>query len=250
MTNLLCEQAMIGAYADRQAVVSPQNVRRAAAEFDLEGAPFGVERPHVVSRETCATPGPDPAVWLREVPPPEIPVPADQIVEVAAPSIWEPAREPAFEVPGRIAAPVSVVPHNLNAGSSPMLNEKSPLLDRRTNPRPGIFGSCGGGCDAGPVAPIVAQPEMVQARDASGSRWRATASPEHEGMLRALLRMAEASRPQSIQFTGATSLTRLFAIGGNSCIAVPANGDLSESRCHQDRFHSPNGHRANSQLAD
>ena len=35
VTNLLCEQAMIGAYADRQAVVSPQNVRRAAAEFDL-----------------------------------------------------------------------------------------------------------------------------------------------------------------------------------------------------------------------
>jgi general secretion pathway protein A len=40
VVNLLCEQALIGAYADRSAMVSPGNVRRVAAEFDLVGEPF------------------------------------------------------------------------------------------------------------------------------------------------------------------------------------------------------------------
>jgi general secretion pathway protein A len=38
--NLLCEQALIGAYADRHTTVSPGNVRRVASEFDLVGAPI------------------------------------------------------------------------------------------------------------------------------------------------------------------------------------------------------------------
>ena len=40
LVNLLCEQSLIGAYADRNATVSPANVRRVAAEFDLAGEPF------------------------------------------------------------------------------------------------------------------------------------------------------------------------------------------------------------------
>ena len=40
VVNLLCEQALIGAYADRSTTVSPENVRRVAAEFDLVGEPF------------------------------------------------------------------------------------------------------------------------------------------------------------------------------------------------------------------
>jgi general secretion pathway protein A len=40
VVNLLCEQSLIGAYADRSATVSPGNVRRVAAEFDLVGEPF------------------------------------------------------------------------------------------------------------------------------------------------------------------------------------------------------------------
>jgi general secretion pathway protein A len=40
LVNLLCEQSLIGAYADRSATVSSANVRRVAAEFDLVGAPF------------------------------------------------------------------------------------------------------------------------------------------------------------------------------------------------------------------
>jgi general secretion pathway protein A len=39
VVNLLCEHALIGAYADRQTVVSPGNVRKVAAEFDLSGEP-------------------------------------------------------------------------------------------------------------------------------------------------------------------------------------------------------------------
>jgi general secretion pathway protein A len=40
LVNLLCEQSLIGAYADRSATVSSANVRRVAAEFDLAGEPF------------------------------------------------------------------------------------------------------------------------------------------------------------------------------------------------------------------
>ena len=40
LVNLLCEQSLIGAYADRSAIVSSANVRRVAAEFDLVGEPF------------------------------------------------------------------------------------------------------------------------------------------------------------------------------------------------------------------
>jgi general secretion pathway protein A len=40
VVNLLCEQALVGAYADRSTTVSSGNVRRVAAEFDLVGEPF------------------------------------------------------------------------------------------------------------------------------------------------------------------------------------------------------------------
>ncbi len=40
LVNLLCEQSLICAYADRSATVSSANVRRVAAEFDLAGEPF------------------------------------------------------------------------------------------------------------------------------------------------------------------------------------------------------------------
>jgi general secretion pathway protein A len=40
LVNLLCEQALIGAYAERSTTVSTANVRRVAAEFDLVGEPF------------------------------------------------------------------------------------------------------------------------------------------------------------------------------------------------------------------
>ena len=40
VVNLLCEQALIGAYADRSTKVSSANVRRVAAEFDLVGESF------------------------------------------------------------------------------------------------------------------------------------------------------------------------------------------------------------------
>jgi len=185
VTNLLCEQAMIGAYADRQAVVSPQNVRRAAAEFDLEGAPFGGERPHAVPRETCATPGPDPAVRLREVPP-EIPMPADQIVEVAAPPIWEPAREPASEVPGRIAEPVSVVPVTVQPEMVEvrMLKEEiaaASIVEPTEDPASEVPVVVVATPVA--VAPIMTQPEMVQAlamnQEVAGERQLVLSREEH-----------------------------------------------------------------------
>jgi type II secretory pathway predicted ATPase ExeA len=52
VVNLLCEHGLVGAYADHQTTVSSQNIRRAAAEFDLAGAPFLPDQPHVVLRES------------------------------------------------------------------------------------------------------------------------------------------------------------------------------------------------------
>ena len=40
IVNLLCEHALIGAYADRHKVVTPTNIRKVAAEFDFPGEPF------------------------------------------------------------------------------------------------------------------------------------------------------------------------------------------------------------------
>src|SRR5258708_10502088 len=40
VVSLLCEQGLIGAYSDPSTTVSPGNVRRVAAEFDLVGEPF------------------------------------------------------------------------------------------------------------------------------------------------------------------------------------------------------------------
>jgi len=59
IVNLLCEQALIGAYADRQTVVFPGYIRRVAAEFDLVGAVsmntldtlFAAQTPQVVSHD-------------------------------------------------------------------------------------------------------------------------------------------------------------------------------------------------------
>jgi len=44
VVNLLCEHALIGAYADRQTSVAPVHVRKVAAEFDLIGEPFGSDQ--------------------------------------------------------------------------------------------------------------------------------------------------------------------------------------------------------------
>ena len=51
VVNLLCEHGLVGAYADHRTTVCPQNIRRAAAEFDLVGAPFSPVQSHIVLRE-------------------------------------------------------------------------------------------------------------------------------------------------------------------------------------------------------
>ncbi len=62
--NLLCEQGLVGAYADRQATVSPENVRRVASEFDLAGTPISTSDfellfspPHEPARTSTERPG-------------------------------------------------------------------------------------------------------------------------------------------------------------------------------------------------
>ena len=106
IVNLLCEQALIGAYADRQTVVFPQNVRRAAAEFDLVGAPYPVQQP---LRGACGTTLPqvhqvEKVELVSSAAAPEAPV-AEQTVEIAAASIVEAPAEPVSEAPLLTAQP-------------------------------------------------------------------------------------------------------------------------------------------------
>jgi type II secretory pathway predicted ATPase ExeA len=80
VVNLLCEHGLVGAYADHQTTVCPQNIRRAAAEFDLVGAPFTPVESHLILREPAARTEIARA-RLDETPEPE------RTAEVAAPMV-------------------------------------------------------------------------------------------------------------------------------------------------------------------
>jgi general secretion pathway protein A len=94
IVNLLCEQALIGAYADRQTVVFPGYIRRVAAEFDLVGAPVSTNR---IDRLFAAH---TPAVGSHD----EIPVVAE------APRVIDPpvvADSPVMAPPAATETPLS-----------------------------------------------------------------------------------------------------------------------------------------------
>jgi len=114
IVNLLCEQALIGAYADRQTVVFPQNVRRAAAEFDLVGAPYAVQQPQVALPAASGTTLPqalpvEKVELVSSAATSEAPA-AEQKVEVAAASIVGTPAEPVFEAPLLTAQPRPAAP--------------------------------------------------------------------------------------------------------------------------------------------
>jgi general secretion pathway protein A len=121
MVNLLCENALIAAYAERQMHVSPENVRRAAAEFDLAPpgpypailrdmpAEFGLLHPVPVPDATQELVPPPPALErhaplaerVAEVPSPASEKPRSTVVVIAArppaPPADAPAASPEFE---------------------------------------------------------------------------------------------------------------------------------------------------------
>lgn len=82
VVNLLCEHGLVGAYADHRTTVCPQNIRRAAAEFDLVGAPFSPVQSHLVLREPAAL------TEIAPIPLDEAP-PAARTGEVVAAAAWE-----------------------------------------------------------------------------------------------------------------------------------------------------------------
>jgi hypothetical protein len=79
VVNLLCEHALIGAFADGHIVVSPTNVRRAAAEFDLPGDSYPVSSFDLplspvasIARSEAPTPAPTTAGALELEPSEEV----------------------------------------------------------------------------------------------------------------------------------------------------------------------------------
>jgi general secretion pathway protein A len=111
IVNLLCEHALIGAYADRQTEVSPENVRKAAAEFDMVGAPFAINNfdidfsPKVRSKPAAkSVPGDNaPAVAETHASHATVAVPQAALAS-ETPAVVESTA--ACEVPGRVPGEV------------------------------------------------------------------------------------------------------------------------------------------------
>jgi general secretion pathway protein A len=113
--NMLCEKALLAAYADRQARISPANVRRAAAELD-----FGFEPREGQNSEIARRPGPT-VIPLESVI-------ADPALRQVAP---EPAPATSFE-PAAKAPPMNVPP-------PPVVSEPRPKPNVRVfTPKPAI----------------------------------------------------------------------------------------------------------------
>jgi len=129
VTNLLCEKALMAAYAERHTVVSPVNVRHAAAELDFAYEP---------------SPGPVPEISLR----PGIVVPMD-------PTALEPRVDESLENPRPLplhqAAPAHTVAapaHTVAEQSSsqpqpsvplPAMQLPTSVLEARTKPNVRVF---------------------------------------------------------------------------------------------------------------
>jgi general secretion pathway protein A len=90
LTNLLCEKSLLAAYAVRQTVVSPANVRRAASELDFGYEPSSGPIPEVSLRPGIVVP-----LELRTNQPPARPLSC----EAEAHAIAEPSAGPQPSVP-------------------------------------------------------------------------------------------------------------------------------------------------------
>jgi hypothetical protein len=119
ITNLLCERAMIDAYAEQLTVVSPGHVRKVAAEYGLDGevAPISLidvalpPRERVPSAIAKAVPTPVRPVVENHVAPgktpeanPAVPAPVSTAAPASAPvpAVWfapAPARAPQLAKP-------------------------------------------------------------------------------------------------------------------------------------------------------
>jgi general secretion pathway protein A len=118
--NLLCEQALIGAYADRHAVVSPGNVRRVASEFDLGAMPISTSEFELFFPPPL--PSPDLPVEAPTVPAPPVIQEPPVAHEAAADAVGEetltyPELPQASEIPAvaGAVAPAEAPPPDVRA---------------------------------------------------------------------------------------------------------------------------------------
>ena len=132
IVNLLCENALIAAYAERLSRVSPENVRRAAAEFDLAPGPYPA-----ILRDVAAEPGllrpvsvPCPPVREASDPPREPqPLGSERLPEVPPPAPEKP-KSTVVVIASRPAAPPVEA-----AVAPPPAFDSPPVAPRRSNPR-------------------------------------------------------------------------------------------------------------------
>jgi len=122
VTNLLCERAMIGAYAEHQTIVSPAHVRKVAAEYDLEGEtgpsalidialpprerdpakipPVVVPPKSIAERPVIAAKAPVIVPAMNVLPATHAPVSPSTLASTPAPAVWfAPTRAPVPQPP-------------------------------------------------------------------------------------------------------------------------------------------------------
>jgi hypothetical protein len=107
--------------------VSPQNIRRAAAEFDLAGAPFSPDQPHLVLRESPASSEPA-TTQLEEAL--AISQPLKSVAEPVADSTLLESPEPAAEIAActpLVEAPAT--PHPETVGVPVLLEQAAESLE-------------------------------------------------------------------------------------------------------------------------
>jgi len=189
LVNLLCEQSLIGAYADRSAIVSSANVRRVAAEFDLVGEPFRATNlePKFTSKFIASVLSSSEAVThtqspsAAEVPAtPELPA-IEKTMAAAAAEAAAPAVQASHSAPIAESIPVQPVPDSvvLSEDKTPVQSAlETPELQTvvagmRSEPAPPAVAE-----DAAPRSPqdhvlqIVPRRDEDKGRPSRGYMWR------------------------------------------------------------------------------
>jgi general secretion pathway protein A len=99
VTNLLCEKALMAAYAERHTVVSPVNVRHAAAELDFAYEPSPGPVPEILLRAGSVVPMDPPALEPHVGEPLDDPPQLPLCQEAPAHTVAESSSQPQPSVP-------------------------------------------------------------------------------------------------------------------------------------------------------
>jgi general secretion pathway protein A len=116
LTNVLCEKALMAAYVERHTVVSPVNVRHAAAELDFAYEPSPGPVPEISLRPGIVVPTDPPALEPHVDEPVDNPPPLPLYQEASADTVTAPAHsaeEPSSQPQPAVPLPAMQLPTSI-----------------------------------------------------------------------------------------------------------------------------------------